>query len=120
MGPTYRARPGGFRRLGAAGAWTAPARSGSVFGPGEARREDVPQALELLLHARQEFGADDLLALVLQIPFLAQLDEPLLRALDRVLLLVQEVLHEEDQLDLLGAVDPVAGPVLRRVQKLEL
>src|SRR5690606_16617428 len=116
----YRARPGGFRRLDAAGAWTAPARSGSAFGPGEARREDVPQALQVRLHARQEFWADHLLALVLQVPFLAQLEEALLRALDRVLLLVQEVLHEQDQLDLLGTVDPVARPVLRRVQQLEL
>src|SRR5687768_5354920 len=42
------------------------------------------------------------------------------RPLDRVLLGVEQVLHEQDQLDLLPLVDAVARTVLGRVQELEL
>src|SRR5213592_3100218 len=44
----------------------------------------------------------------------------LTRALDRVLLRVQEVLHEHDQLDFAPLVDPVPGAVLRRIEEPEL
>jgi len=51
---------------------------------------------------------------------LAHIQEALPSTVDRELLLVQEVFHEKDQLDVLRAEDPVSGPVFRRVKGLEL
>src|SRR6266567_488172 len=44
----------------------------------------------------------------------------LTRAIDRVLLGVQEVLHEHDQLDLAPLVDAIPGAVLRGIEEPEL
>jgi hypothetical protein len=44
----------------------------------------------------------------------------LTRALDCVLLFVQQVFDEHDQLDLPSLIDAIAGPVLRRAEKAEL
>src|SRR5207245_10533003 len=44
----------------------------------------------------------------------------LARAIDRVLLGVQEVLHEHDQLDLAPLVDTIPGAVLRGLEEPEL
>src|ERR1041385_9112860 len=44
----------------------------------------------------------------------------LTRAVDRVLLGVQEVLHEHDQLDLAPLVDTISGAVLRGIEEPEL
>src|SRR6059058_174910 len=44
----------------------------------------------------------------------------LTRAIDRVLLGVQEVLHEHDQLDLAPLVDTIPGAVLRGIEEPEL
>src|SRR2546425_1193251 len=56
----------------------------------------------------------------LQLAAAAVLLDLLPRALDGVLLRVQQVLHEHDQLDLAPLVDTVAGAVLGGVQKPEL
>src|SRR5207247_11023498 len=44
----------------------------------------------------------------------------LTRAIDRVLLGIQEVLHEHDQLDLAPLVDTIPGAVLRGIEEPEL
>ena len=41
-------------------------------------------------------------------------------AVDRVLLSVQQVLHEENQLDFATCVDAVAAPILGGIEELEL
>src|SRR5690606_20134665 len=76
--------------------------------------------LEVGLHAGEELGGEHVLPLPVEAAVPPQLTEPLARALDRVLLLVEEVLHEEDELDLLRAVDPVARAVLRGTEHVEL
>src|SRR5438128_7640378 len=42
------------------------------------------------------------------------------RAFDRVLLAVQQVLHQQHQLDLLPLVHAISRPILGRIEKLEL
>src|SRR5437899_12150432 len=44
----------------------------------------------------------------------------LTRAIDRVLLGVQQVLHEDDQLDLAPLVDTITGAVLRGIEEPEV
>src|SRR5437868_11121252 len=44
----------------------------------------------------------------------------LTRAVDRVLLRVEQVLHEQDQLDLLPLIDAIARPVLRGAEEAKL
>src|SRR5262249_11171851 len=56
----------------------------------------------------------------LEVPALAVLVDFLPRTFDRVLLVVQEVLHEHDHLDLAPLVDAIARPVLHRTKKPEL
>ena len=59
-------------------------------------------------------------ATALQVAALAMLVHLLPRAFDRVLLVVQQVLHEHDELDLAALIDAIARAILRRAQKAEL
>src|SRR5437868_63414 len=44
----------------------------------------------------------------------------LARAIDRVLLRVEQVLHEQNQLDLLALIDAIARPILRGTEEPKL
>src|SRR5688572_32885268 len=54
------------------------------------------------------------------LPLATMLLDLLPRAFDRVLLGVEQVLHELNELDLPTLIDAIAGTVLRRTQELEL
>src|SRR6185437_2817676 len=75
---------------------------------------------QLSLKIPDRLRAQSLAGLRLEIPRPAVRLDLLAGALDRVLLRVQQVLHEHDELDLAPLVDPVAGPVLRGIEKPEL
>src|SRR5690348_5665747 len=75
---------------------------------------------QLSLKIPDRLSAQGLAGLRFEIPRPAVGLDLLAGALDRVFLGVQQVLHEHDELDLAPLVDPVAGPVLRGIEKPEL
>src|SRR6267143_1522036 len=100
-----------------AAAWnagmTTPTRTSTPF-------EDAEYRLQLGAQLLDRFGGERTPCLRLQLPRAPVLLDFLARALDRVFLRVQEVLHEHDQLDLAPLVHAVPRAVLGRIQKAEL
>src|SRR5258708_2626483 len=82
--------------------------------------EDSQNGLQLGAQLLHGFGGERAARLGLQLSRAAILLDLLARALDRVLLRVEEVLHQHDQLDLPTLVDAVPGSVLGRIQEPEL
>src|SRR6266511_478287 len=82
--------------------------------------EDGEDRLELGAQILHRLGGERAPRLRLELPASAVLLDLLARALDRVLLRVQQVLHKHDQLDLAPLVHPVPRAVLGRVQEPEL
>src|ERR687887_1291812 len=82
--------------------------------------ENGEQRLELGAEVLHRLGGEGAARLRLQLPAAAVLLDLLARPLDRVLLRVQEMLHEHDQLDLAPLVHAVARTVLGGVEEAEL
>src|SRR5204862_4696169 len=82
--------------------------------------QELQQLLELALERIDRLQAECRARHGLQVPGLLVFLHLLASAFDRVLLRVQQVLDQQDQLDLLPLIDTVPGPILRRVEELEL
>src|SRR5439155_96961 len=82
--------------------------------------EQGEDRLQLQTEVLDRLGRQGAPGLRLQLARATVLLDFLARALDRVLLRVQEVLDQHDQLDLASLVHPVARPVLSRVEEAEL
>src|SRR2546425_8238165 len=82
--------------------------------------EQGEDRLQLQTEVLDRLGRQGAPRLRLQLARATVLLDFLARALDRVFLCVQEVLHQHDQLDLASLVHPVARPVLGRVEEAEL
>src|SRR5436190_10413215 len=82
--------------------------------------EQSYQLLQLVLQRIERLHGERRTCDRSQLSTLAMLVDFLTRALDGVLLGVQQMLDEVDQLDLAALVDAVAGAVLRRIEKAEL
>src|SRR6185503_2712990 len=82
--------------------------------------EDAEQRLELGAELFDRFGGERAARLGLELTRAAVLLDLLARAFDRVLLRVQQMLHEHDQLDLAPLVHAIARAVLGGIEKAEL
>src|SRR5881394_1319591 len=82
--------------------------------------EDAQDGFQLGAQFLHGFGGERPARFGFQLSRTAILLDFLARAFDRVLLRVQEVLHQHDQLDFPPLVDTVSGPVLGRIQEPEL
>src|SRR5256884_2283613 len=82
--------------------------------------EDCENRLELAAQILHRLRGECAPCLGLELTRAAVLLDLLTRALDRVFLGVQQVLHQHDQLDLASLVHPVSRAVFRGVQEAEL
>src|SRR6266513_1761285 len=82
--------------------------------------EDRENRLELAAQVFHRLGGERAPGLGLELPRAPVLLDLLARAFDRVLLGVQQVLHEHDELDLAPLVHAIAGAVLGGIQEPEL
>src|SRR6476469_1666793 len=88
---------------------------------GEGRRtERREKVLEIRLQRLQRLHGERTARDDFEIALLAMVVHLLPRALDRVLLVVKQMLHEHDQLHLAPLIDAVARPVLGGAEKAEL
>src|SRR5438034_596710 len=102
---------------------TSASARGASARPGIRRRrplENRQDGLDLGLQVPERFRGERPPRFRLELPAAAVLLDLLARALDRVLLGVQQVLDEHDELDLAALVHAVSGSVLGRVQEPEL
>ena len=81
---------------------------------------NADELLEIRLERLERLDGERAARHDLEVAALAMLVDLLARALDRVLLVVQQMLHEHDQLDLAPLIDAIAGAILRRAEKAEL
>src|SRR5438132_1671331 len=100
-------------------ATAAPPSARPGIGRGRAL-EDREHGFELAAKVLHGLRRERSARLRLQLARAAVLLDLLARALDRVLLRVQQVLDQHDQLDLAPLIHPVARAVLRRVQEPKL
>src|SRR5437899_189505 len=88
---------------------------------GEARRDEHRhQLLEIALERLQGFRGEGAAREGLEVSSLPVLVDLLARAFDRVLLDVEQMLHEHDELDLAPLIHTIARAVLRGIEKAEL
>src|SRR6266705_131372 len=99
---------------------TAMAASARPGIGGSVSFEDGEDRLELRTQVLHGLGRERAPRLRLEVARAAVLLDLLARPFDRVLLRVEEMLHEHDQLDLAPLVHAVPGTVLCRVQEPEL
>src|SRR4051812_30663539 len=88
---------------------------GSLF-----RREVSDEVLQFRLERLESLDREGGSRSTAKLTSLPMLIHFLARALDGVLLGVQEVLHKEDELDLATLIHSITRPILRRVEKAEL
>src|SRR5437899_3772245 len=99
---------------------TATGRSARPGIGGGVPLEKGEDRLELDAQVLDRLGRQRAARLRLELPAAPILLDLLARALDRVFLRIEQVLHQHDQLDLAPLVHAVAGPVLGGVQEAEL
>src|SRR6266850_3414776 len=99
---------------------TATARSARPGIGSSVPLEDGEDRFELSAKVLDRLGRERAARLRLELATTPILLDLLARALNRVFLRVQQMLHQHDQLDLAPLVHPVAGPVLGGVQEAEL
>src|SRR3989449_4792387 len=99
---------------------TATERSARPGIGGGVPLEKGEDRLELHAQVLDRLGRQRAARLRLELPAAPILLDLLARALDRVFLRIEQVLHQHDQLDLAPLVHAVAGPVLGGVQEAEL
>src|SRR5213078_1847665 len=99
---------------------TATGRSARPGIGGGVPLEQGEDRLELDAQVLDRLGRQRATRLRLELPAAPILLDLLSRALDRVFLRIEQVLHQHDQLDLAPLVHAVAGPVLGGVQEAEL